>query len=188
MSKRWTVTAGLFLAAAWTLRPAAATAQEAGIPVGSKAPIVSVHDLDGKPVDLGQWIGKRPVFLEFWASWCTNCAALLPTVKAAAHRYGSKIEFVGINVAVNQTPARAASTWRRNTRPIERCTTTRARALGRITCRGRPMWSSSTPMAPWSTQVSGAHKTSKVPCGRPPRAEGLGRMVRCAPSVDPQSS
>lgn len=107
MSKRWAVAAGLILAAAWTLRPAPATGQESGIPVGSKAPIVSVHDLDGKPVDLGQWIGKRPVFLEFWASWCTNCAALLPTVKAAAHRYGSKIEFVGINVAVNQTPARA---------------------------------------------------------------------------------
>ena len=107
MSKRWTAAAGLFLAAAWTLRPPTAGGQEAGIPVGSKAPIVSVHDLDGKPVDLGQWIGKRPVFLEFWASWCTNCAALLPTVKAAAHRYGSKIEFVGINVAVNQTPARA---------------------------------------------------------------------------------
>jgi len=107
MSKGWVVTARLILAGAGALWPARATGQESGIPVGSKAPIVSVHDLDGRPVDLGQWIGKRPVFLEFWASWCTNCAALLPTVKAAAHRYGSKIEFVGINVAVNQTPARA---------------------------------------------------------------------------------
>ncbi len=107
MSKRWVVTAGLILALAETLGVPAVTGQEAGIPVESKAPIVSVHDLDGKPVDLGQWIGKRPVFLEFWASWCTNCAALLPRVKAAARRYGSQIEFVGINVAINQTPARA---------------------------------------------------------------------------------
>ena len=107
MSKLWPVVAGLILAAALTLRPAAAFGQEVGIAVGSKAPIVSVHDLDGKSVDLGQWIGKKPVFLEFWASWCTNCAKLLPTVKAAAARYGSKVEFVGINVAVNQTPARA---------------------------------------------------------------------------------
>jgi thiol-disulfide isomerase/thioredoxin len=107
MSKRWVVTAGLILALAETLGVPAVTGQEAGIPVESKAPIVSVHDLDGKPVDLGQWIGKRPVFLEFWASWCTSCAALLPRVKAAARRYGSQIEFVGINVAINQTPARA---------------------------------------------------------------------------------
>ena len=106
MSKRRSVAAGLIVAA-WMLRPMTAMGQEAGITVGSKAPIVSVHDLDGKSVDLGQWIGKRPVFLEFWATWCTNCAALLPTVKAAAARYGARVQFVGVNVTVNQTPARA---------------------------------------------------------------------------------
>jgi len=84
-----------------------AIAQQSGIAVGSRAPVVSVHDLEGRAVDLGRWIGKQPVFLEFWATWCTNCAALLPTVKAAAVRYGSKVQFIGINVAVNQTPARA---------------------------------------------------------------------------------
>ena len=41
---------------------------EGGIAVGDKAPIVSVQDLDGHAVDLGQWIGKKPVFLEFWAT------------------------------------------------------------------------------------------------------------------------
>jgi len=107
MSKRWSVAPGLILAVAWTLWPAAAAGQESGIAVGSKAPIVAVHDLDGKSVDLGQWIGKRPVFLEFWATWCTNCAALLPTVKAAAARYGTRVQFLGVNVTVNQTPARA---------------------------------------------------------------------------------
>ncbi len=94
-----------FVALALTVRPG--VAQNAGIPVGTKAPIVSVHDLDGKSVNLGQWVGKQPVLLEFWATWCTNCAALLPTVKAAAARYGAKVQFIGINVTVNQTPARA---------------------------------------------------------------------------------
>jgi thiol-disulfide isomerase/thioredoxin len=78
---------------------------QAGIAVGDKAPIVTVHDLDGNAVDLGQWIGKKPVFLEFWATWCMSCAELLPTVKAAAGRYGNKVEFLGLNVTVNQTPA-----------------------------------------------------------------------------------
>ena len=78
---------------------------QAGIAVGDKAPIVTVQDLDGKAVDLGQWIGKKPVFLEFWATWCTNCAELLPTVRAAAKRYGAKVEFLGMNVTVNQTHA-----------------------------------------------------------------------------------
>lgn len=71
--------------------------------VGSRAPIVSVHDLDGAPVDLGQWIGHRPVFLEFWATWCPICEELLPRVRAARATYGDRVAFVGVNVAVNQT-------------------------------------------------------------------------------------
>jgi peroxiredoxin len=81
-------------------------AQESGIPVGSKAPAVKVNDLDGKPVDLAQYIGKQPVLLEFWATWCELCEELLPRVRAAHAAYGSKVEFIGVNVTVNQTPER----------------------------------------------------------------------------------
>ena len=81
-------------------------AQESGIPVGTRAPVVTVNDLEGKPVDLGQYIGKRPVFLEFWATWCEQCEALLPRLRAAQAAYGSEVEFIGVNVTVNQTPER----------------------------------------------------------------------------------
>jgi thiol-disulfide isomerase/thioredoxin len=79
-------------------------AQEDGIGVGAAAPAVLVHDLDGKAVDLGQYIGRKPVFLEFWATWCESCEALLPEVRAAQAAYGDKVEFIGVNVTVNQTP------------------------------------------------------------------------------------
>jgi thiol-disulfide isomerase/thioredoxin len=78
-------------------------AQEAGIGVGATAPAVKVNDLDGKPVDLAQYIGKKPVFLEFWATWCELCKELLPRVRAAQAAYGSDVEFIGINVTVNQS-------------------------------------------------------------------------------------
>ena len=81
-------------------------AQESGIAVGAKAPAVTINDLDGKPVNLGKYIGKKPVFLEFWATWCELCEELLPRVNAAQAVYGSKVEFFGVNVTVNQTPAR----------------------------------------------------------------------------------
>jgi len=81
-----------------------AHAQEHALEVGAKAPAVVVHDLDGKPVDLGQYIGKKPVFLEFWATWCESCEALLPRVRAAHAAYGNKVEFIGVNITVNQTP------------------------------------------------------------------------------------
>lgn len=78
--------------------------QEEGIAVGARAPAVVVHDLSGKNVDLGQYIGKKPVFLEFWATWCERCKELLPRVQAAHATYGHKVEFIGVNITVNQTP------------------------------------------------------------------------------------
>ncbi len=79
-------------------------AQEDGLGVGAAAPAVVVHDLDGRPVSLGRYIGKKPVFLEFWATWCESCEALLPRVRAAQAAFGDRVEFIGVNITVNQTP------------------------------------------------------------------------------------
>ena len=86
--------------------PRAVAAQDEGIAVGTPAPAVTINDLDGHPVSLGAEIGKRPVFLEFWATWCELCKALYPKMEAAAAKYGSRVAFYGINVTVNQTPER----------------------------------------------------------------------------------
>ncbi|HEX3276243.1 MAG TPA: TlpA disulfide reductase family protein [Gemmatimonadales bacterium] len=86
--------------------PTSAWGQESGLPVGSRAPAVVVKDLDGKPVDLGSYLGRQPVLLEFWATWCEVCEALLPTVEAAHRAYGDRVAFFGVNVTVNQTPER----------------------------------------------------------------------------------
>jgi thiol-disulfide isomerase/thioredoxin len=91
----------LLLLAAAVATPTAA--QEAGLEVGVKAPVVAVKDLEGKPVSLEQYLGKRPLFLEWWATWCEQCDALLPRVRAAHAELGDKVAFLGINVAVNQT-------------------------------------------------------------------------------------
>ncbi|HEY9443627.1 MAG TPA: TlpA disulfide reductase family protein [Gemmatimonadales bacterium] len=88
------------------LRVTALAAQDEGPAVGAQAPVVQVPDLNGKPVDLGQYLGKRPVFLEWWATWCEQCEALLPRVRAARAEIGDRVAFFGINVAVNQSPER----------------------------------------------------------------------------------
>jgi thiol-disulfide isomerase/thioredoxin len=93
---------GVFLGVAVAMASPLA-AQDEGIAMGKNAPVVSVPDLDGRAVDLGQYIGKRPMMLEFWATWCPICEALLPRVQAAHQKYGSRVAFLGINVAVNQT-------------------------------------------------------------------------------------
>src|SRR5256885_16748621 len=85
--------------------PAALRAQEEdlGIAVGATAPAVTVQDLDGKPVSLAQYVGKKPVLVEFWATWCPICKALLPKVEAARRRYGNQVEFLVVAVAVNES-------------------------------------------------------------------------------------
>jgi thiol-disulfide isomerase/thioredoxin len=100
--RAWKVVAGFCLLLLATERLAG---QDAALNVGDKAPRVVVHDLKGKPVNLGSYIGSKPVFLEFWATWCESCRELMPRVRAAHAAYGSRVEFLGINVTVNQTPA-----------------------------------------------------------------------------------
>jgi len=83
---------------------APAAAQDLGIEVGSTAPAVVVQSLDGKSVNLGQYIGKTPMLIEFWATWCPNCRELMPTLLAAQEKYGQKVKFVNLAVAINQSP------------------------------------------------------------------------------------
>jgi thiol-disulfide isomerase/thioredoxin len=79
-------------------------AQDLGIEVGAKAPVVTVQSLDGKQIDLGQYIGKTPVLIEFWATWCPNCRELMPTLLAAEKKFGKRVKFMALAVAINQSP------------------------------------------------------------------------------------
>jgi thiol-disulfide isomerase/thioredoxin len=79
---------------------------DAGIPVGTKAPAVTIDDLEGRPVELGKLIGTKPVLLEFWATWCSICKGLLPQLDAVHRTFGDAVELVGINVTVNDSKPR----------------------------------------------------------------------------------
>ena len=90
------------LAAAVSATPA--LGQDLGIEVGKTAPAVTVQSLDGKPIDLGKYIGKTPMLIEFWATWCPNCKELMPTLLDVEKKYGKQVKFVAIAVAINQSP------------------------------------------------------------------------------------
>lgn len=101
----------LLLALALTVAPAALTpaplaGQELGIALGEKAPGGPVETLDGRPVDLSAYLGKGPVLLEFWATWCGNCKQLEPTLRKAMATYGKQVRFVTVAVSINQSVER----------------------------------------------------------------------------------
>ena len=86
------------------LVPAVLRAQDIiGIPVGETPPAVTLETLNGDSVALSQWIGKKPVIVEFWATWCPICAELLPRMEAAQKKFGDRAEFLVVAVAVNQS-------------------------------------------------------------------------------------
>ena len=87
-----------------SLAPTLLRAQDViGISVGQTPPAVTLENLSGDSVALSQWIGKKPVIVEFWATWCPICAELLPQLQAAQKKYGDRAEFLVVAVAVNQS-------------------------------------------------------------------------------------
>jgi thiol-disulfide isomerase/thioredoxin len=104
MKIRWLLGALTLLALVIGVR--GARAQESGIEVGTVAPAATVETLDGKSANLSQYVGKGPVLIEFWATWCENCHELEPTLKAVAQKYAGKVKFVGVAVSVNQSAER----------------------------------------------------------------------------------
>ena len=108
-----------------------------GIPVGQRPPAVTIQDLDGNAVDLARWVGKRPVLVEFWATWCPICAELLPKIDTAHKKYGDRVDFLVVAVAVNESP-NAPSRLRRHR-----------------------MWRCSMPGGKWSTPAPGPIRTSR---------------------------
>ena len=81
-----------------------ARAQDSGIELGSKAPGAAVETLAGAPAELASMLGKGPVLIEFWATWCPNCKELEPAMVVAQKKYAGKVTFVGIAVSVNESP------------------------------------------------------------------------------------
>jgi thiol-disulfide isomerase/thioredoxin len=83
--------------------PAISAAQESGIAVGTMAPGARVQTLDGKTVDIGSYVGKSPMLIEFWAFWCPNCKELEPSLLALQKKYSGKVRFLGVAVSVNES-------------------------------------------------------------------------------------
>lgn len=83
--------------AALTLVGAYALFQQQGLPIGSDAPDFKLTTLDGKTVEMSKLRGK-PVFIDFWATWCGPCRRALPHTQKLAEKYGKEAHILAINL------------------------------------------------------------------------------------------
>jgi thiol-disulfide isomerase/thioredoxin len=97
--KTWVM---LFVALAVTAMPAAG--QDVGLSLGAVPESAQVEDLEGNAVNLSEYVGRKPVLVQFWATWCPLCEALHPKLRAAKQQHGDALEIVIVAVGVNQTP------------------------------------------------------------------------------------
>ena len=76
---------------------ALALQREPGLPPGTEAPAFELNTLDGKTVSLAELKGK-PVFIDFWATWCGPCRRALPHTQQFARKYKGKAHILTINI------------------------------------------------------------------------------------------
>ncbi len=75
---------------------------------GQKISLFSGRDLNGRTIDMSKVVGKKPVMLVFWASWCPSCREEVPKINRLYEKYRDQgMEFIGINVGYNDSEAKA---------------------------------------------------------------------------------
>ncbi len=59
---------------------------------------LSLSKLGGGTIALADYVGKKPVVLDFWASWCPNCQRNMPHLNDLYQKYKDRVEVIGINL------------------------------------------------------------------------------------------
>ncbi len=71
--------------------------------VGNLAPVGALDLLGGDRVELQELIGRKPVYLKFWATWCVPCRKQMPHLEAAHRKYGDRIAIYAVDLGLNDS-------------------------------------------------------------------------------------
>jgi peroxiredoxin len=79
-----------------SLLPGVSVAEELATP--EPASDFTLRDLDGGNVALSDYLGKKVIVINFWATWCSPCLKEMPHLQAMQGELGDKIQVISISV------------------------------------------------------------------------------------------
>jgi len=95
----------LRFAAAALLFTITAQVSAGSLAVGDKAPDFEVTTLTGETFRLSDYAGEKPVYLKFWATWCSYCKVEMPHLQSVHNQYSDDVEVLAVNVGINDSVA-----------------------------------------------------------------------------------
>lgn len=81
-----------------------------GAVVGQPAPDFTLTTLTGRQISLSQFRGRKPVFVNFWTTWCTYCKREVPDLEALHRHYGPRLEVLGVDLTAEEVHPGAVAT------------------------------------------------------------------------------
>ncbi|WDE10803.1 TlpA family protein disulfide reductase [Thalassomonas haliotis] len=73
---------------------------------GQQAPEFALTTLAGKSLVLDQSAAAKPIYLKFWATWCSYCEEEMPHLQRVQDMYGEQLDVIAVNVGMNDSIAR----------------------------------------------------------------------------------
>ena len=73
-------------------------AQVGSATAGKMAPDFTLETLEGDIISVSDYIGEKPVILDFFATWCPNCRRDMPRLSGWYEKYKDDIEVIGVNL------------------------------------------------------------------------------------------
>ncbi len=81
-----------------TSSPSHQTANQASPQAATAAADLALQSLDGTTIKLSDYKGKKPVVLDFFATWCPNCQRNMPHVSALYSQYKDRVEIIAVDL------------------------------------------------------------------------------------------
>ena len=65
---------------------------------GAAAPDTALVGINTENATIHGLAGEKPLFLNFWATWCPPCVGEMPAIEAMYQKYGDQLYFAAITV------------------------------------------------------------------------------------------